>query len=314
MARPRCRTSTCCSPPRGLRRPSRRALRGRGRRSRPGRRSSTSARTSSPAARRATARRRRATTSRPPTGSGSSATSSGAGTRRGSTRTPSGPRRAARELRGLAVRAPVLAALAALGPVLAWNVFVLLTFVAAGLLTFAWLRELGLGRGPALAGGLVFAIAPYRAIAERAGHLLGPISLLLPLALWAFERAAPRVGGVARALRRGDRVDPALRPGAPRARGDPVLLPLRRLPVARAAACCSPRPPSSSPGPRAGLLVQHVSIAGSISAGGRSLGSVALYSARAARLRHAARAARERELRLPRLARAARSRSPASRS
>jgi hypothetical protein len=75
----------------------------------------------------------------------------------------------------------------ALGPVRAWNLFVLLTFVAAGLAACAWLRELGLGRGAALAGGLVFEIAPYRA-AQTAGHLLGPISLLLPLSLWAFER------------------------------------------------------------------------------------------------------------------------------
>ncbi len=73
------------------------------------------------------------------------------------------------------------------GQVLAWNLFVLLTFLGAGLLTFAWLCELGLPRGPALVGGLVFEIAPYRA-AQSAGHLLGPISLLLPLSLWALER------------------------------------------------------------------------------------------------------------------------------
>ena len=40
----------------------------------------------------------------------------------------------------------------------------------------------------AAAGGLAFEIAPYR-LAQSRGHLLGPISLLLPLALWAFERA-----------------------------------------------------------------------------------------------------------------------------
>ena len=37
-------------------------------------------------------------------------------------------------------------------------------------------------------GGLVFALAPYR-VAQSAGHLRGPISALLPLALWAFERS-----------------------------------------------------------------------------------------------------------------------------
>src|SRR5439155_1045962 len=61
-------------------------------------------------------------------------------------------------------------------------------YVAAGVVALAWLRELGLDRGPALAGGLAFAIAPYR-VDQSVGHLLGPISLLLPLALWAFERA-----------------------------------------------------------------------------------------------------------------------------
>ncbi len=73
------------------------------------------------------------------------------------------------------------------GLVLAWNLFVLLTFVAAGLVALAWLRELGLPRGPALLGGLAFEIAPYRTV-QSAGHLLGPIAVLLPLSLWALER------------------------------------------------------------------------------------------------------------------------------
>lgn len=75
----------------------------------------------------------------------------------------------------------------AFGVVAGWNVLVLLVFVAAGLLAYAWLRELGLGRGAAIAGGLAFEIAPYR-VAQSVGHLLGPISVLLPLALWAYER------------------------------------------------------------------------------------------------------------------------------
>jgi hypothetical protein len=76
----------------------------------------------------------------------------------------------------------------AFGLVLGWNVFILLTFVVAGLLAMAWLRELGLTWGPALVGGLAFEIAPYRAL-QSAGHLLGPVSLLLPLSLWALERS-----------------------------------------------------------------------------------------------------------------------------
>jgi hypothetical protein len=73
------------------------------------------------------------------------------------------------------------------GIVLGWNVFVLLTFVLAGLAALGWLRELGVSRGPALVGGLVFEIAPYRALQSH-GHLLGPITVLLPLSLWALER------------------------------------------------------------------------------------------------------------------------------
>jgi hypothetical protein len=73
------------------------------------------------------------------------------------------------------------------GLVLGWNLFALLTFLAAGAVAFAWLRELGLPRGPALVGGLAFEIAPYRTL-QSAGHLLGPITVLLPLSLWALER------------------------------------------------------------------------------------------------------------------------------
>src|SRR3989440_6023814 len=73
------------------------------------------------------------------------------------------------------------------GAVRGWNAFVLLTYLAAGGLTCLWLRELGLPRGPALVGGLAFAIAPYR-VGQSAGHLLGPISILLPLSLYAVER------------------------------------------------------------------------------------------------------------------------------
>jgi hypothetical protein len=76
---------------------------------------------------------------------------------------------------------------AALDTVGAWNAFVLLTYLGAGGLAALWLRELELPLGAALVGGLVFAIAPYR-VAQSTGHLLGPISMLLPLSLWALER------------------------------------------------------------------------------------------------------------------------------
>ncbi len=76
---------------------------------------------------------------------------------------------------------------ALLGTVAGWNVFVLLTYVGAGGLAALWLRALGLALGPALVGGLAFALAPYR-VAQSTGHLLGPISMLLPLALYGVER------------------------------------------------------------------------------------------------------------------------------
>lgn len=76
---------------------------------------------------------------------------------------------------------------ALLGTVAGWNAFILLTYLGAGGFAALWLRALGLGLGPALVGGLAFALAPYR-VAQSTGHLLGPISILLPLALYAVER------------------------------------------------------------------------------------------------------------------------------
>ena len=67
-----------------------------------------------------------------------------------------------------------------------WNAFVLLSYLGAGGFAALWLRSLGLGLGAALVGGLAFALAPYR-VAQSTGHLLGPISMLLPLSLWAVE-------------------------------------------------------------------------------------------------------------------------------
>ena len=76
-----------------------------------------------------------------------------------------------------------------LGTVLAWNAFVLVGFLGAGGLAALWLRELGLRRGAALAGGLAFALAPYLQAQWSAGHLLAWSALLLPLSLFAVERA-----------------------------------------------------------------------------------------------------------------------------
>ena len=260
---------------------------------------------SSPAAPPATARPRRATTCRRPTGSGCP----GHQLEHGHapwldpyTFRPESAPRVNFEAWPFAI--PYWPLAAALGPVRAWNAFVLLTFIGAGLLACWWLRELELPRGAALAGGLAFAIAPYRTL-QSAGHLLGPISLMLPLALAAFERA-----------RRGSNWWLALS-GAALASiplSGQVHLALGAIPFfCFYVAVPQPATGGCSPGVAggvvaavlAGLLVRQESIVGSIGAGGRSLGSVSFYSARRARPRHAPPAARERELRLPRLAAAA---------
>jgi hypothetical protein len=77
----------------------------------------------------------------------------------------------------------------ALGTVLAWNVFVLLGFLGAGGLTALWLRQMGLRRGAAMAGGLAFALAPYLQTQWGVGHLLAWTAMLLPLSLYGVERA-----------------------------------------------------------------------------------------------------------------------------
>jgi hypothetical protein len=80
----------------------------------------------------------------------------------------------------------------ALGTVAGWNVFLLLAFLGGGALCALWLRELRVRRGAATAGGLAFASAPYLAGQASAGHLLAWVSMLLPLALFAFERGQRR--------------------------------------------------------------------------------------------------------------------------
>jgi hypothetical protein len=85
---------------------------------------------------------------------------------------------------------------AAFGPVVAWNLLLLATIVGAGLLTYGWLRTLALPPAAAAAGGLAFAIAPYR-LAQSGVHLLGWIAILLPLALLAHERARRHERGAA---------------------------------------------------------------------------------------------------------------------
>jgi hypothetical protein len=156
-----------------------------------------------------------------------------------------------------------------LGHVWAYNLVVLLSVVAAGGFTCWWLRALGLGRGAALAGGLVFALAPYR-VGQSTGHLLGLVAFLLPALLLALERrrwwwagaalvAIPLSGQLHLAL--GAIILCLGYAWARLRRGD------RRWAVAAAAGAGV-----------AGVVVQQAVVAGSI-ASGRSLAQVELYSA-----------------------------------
>ena len=97
---------------------------------------------------------------------------------------------------GLVFGLPYWPLFALVGAVLAWNLFTLLTFAGAGGATCAWLRALDLPRGAALVGGLAFALAPYR-VAQSTGHLLGPISLFLPLSLLGIEKRPPLLAAAA---------------------------------------------------------------------------------------------------------------------
>jgi len=168
-----------------------------------------------------------------------------------------------------------------LGPVLAWNLLGLALYVVAGGVTALWLRALGVSVGAAVVGGLVFAIAPYR-VAQSTEHLLGPLSILLPAALWAWERerwwlavvalaSIPLSGQlhlalgavpffVAYALVRGSgrRVGRLQRP--------------ERTPVWWAVG-------AGAVAVAVGLVVRQVTIVGSVSQGGRSLGAVDRWSA-----------------------------------
>jgi hypothetical protein len=158
---------------------------------------------------------------------------------------------------------------ALVGDVWAYDLLLLLTFVAAGGLTCWWLRALGLSRPAALVGGLVFALWPHR-VGQSTGHLLGLIAFLLPALLLALERrrfvlaalaliALPLSGQLHLAL---GAIPLALGYGWARLpRGD-----LWRVAAGAGGAVV------------AGLVVQRWAVAGSIGTG-RSFGQVERYSA-----------------------------------
>ena len=163
------------------------------------------------------------------------------------------------------------------GLIAGWNALQLVVYVLAGAFACAWLRELGLPRGPALVGGLAFAIAPYRVV-QSVGHLLGPISILLPLSLWAFERA--RRGSAWWFLLSGAAIASIPLSGQ-------VHLALGAIPFFVAYALCRTQRPRQLAGAvlgavaavGAGVLVREALIKGSTESGGRKLAEVAHYSA-----------------------------------
>ena len=158
---------------------------------------------------------------------------------------------------------------AVLGRVGAWNAFVVLGYLAAGGATALWLRALGLPRGAALVGGLAFALAPYRVAQSAMGHLLAWAALLLPLALWAWERRRPLLAAaVLASIPLSGQVHLALA-AIPFAAAYTIV---RRRSLVQAAVVVVPSA-------LAGLLVYAVGIRGSAGTGGRSFAQVERYSA-----------------------------------
>jgi hypothetical protein len=168
------------------------------------------------------------------------------------------------------------------GPVVAWNLLLLGTIVGAGLLTYAWLRSLGLETWAAVVGGLAFAVAPYRLDQSASGHLLGWAALFLPLALLAIERsrtaARPGHAHAWGALSAVAVASIALSGQLHLALGAvPFVLAyavLRRQPVPLAWTAAGALVAAVT-----GLIVRYTLIAGSPEAGGRSLADVRRFEA-----------------------------------
>jgi hypothetical protein len=172
-------------------------------------------------------------------------------------------------LQGWLLGVPYWPLRAAFGDVWAYNLVVLVSFVAAGGLACGWLRALGLSRAAALVGALVFCLMPYR-VGQSTGHLLGLVSFLLPAALLALERRRFVVAGACLV--------------APPLSGQ-LHLALGAVPLALGYAwACLPRALWRKAGAGAaatlvvGLAVERWAVSGSIGTG-RSFAQVDRYSA-----------------------------------
>jgi hypothetical protein len=167
------------------------------------------------------------------------------------------------------------------GPVVAWNLLLLATIVAAGALTYLWLRALDLSAVGSFAGGLAFAIAPYR-LAQSSEHLLGWVAVLLPLILLAVERG--RAADTRRHAHMWGGTAAAALASIPLA-GQPHLA-LGAVPLALAYALLrGGRRTTAWVGAGAlaavgiGLAIRYTLISGSAEEGGRSLEEVGEFSA-----------------------------------
>jgi hypothetical protein len=167
------------------------------------------------------------------------------------------------------------------GPVVAWNTLLLAGIVAAGLLTYAWLRCLQLQEVPAALGGLAFAIAPYR-LEQSGGHLLGWIAVLIPLALLACERS--RSAHSARRAHWWGALAAVALVSIPLS--GQLHLALGAIPFALAYAAVRFGPVTfgwvlagALAATGIGLAIRYTLIAGSIEAGGRSLDEVRMFEA-----------------------------------
>ncbi len=157
-----------------------------------------------------------------------------------------------------------------LGNIWAYNLIVLLSAAAAGGVACWWLRALGLARAAALAGGLVFALAPYR-VGQSTGHLLGLIAFLLPAVLLGLERRRFALAALAlAAIPLSGQIHLAM--GA-------VVLALGYA-WARVPRCEWWKAGAGAAAATVtAVAVQQIVVAGSIAGGGRSFGQVRRYSA-----------------------------------
>ena len=142
-----------------------------------------------------------------------------------------------------------------LGTVGAWNAFTLLSFL--------------------LAGGLVFALAPYR-VAQSTGHMLGPASAFLALALYGLEGARARGAPLLALAGAGLLAIPL---------SGQLHLALGAIPLFLAYAAVRLRSQlawvavAAAPAAVAGVLAWAVTVPGSVASRGRSLETVDRYSA-----------------------------------